>query len=254
MKGTLQHTLGDIFTAAIKEGLKASGIHDLIFGKAATPTSAATGGLLGALAHALHLPGSSAPAVATTGGSGPTSAADITQRQIATNASQTAGTLKEIYQTEQQEEVTLQQILAAIRAQHTMAGGVLGGLLGAAGGIVGGLLAGGGGGGGGPYDEGGKVPSTGWAMVHAGEHVLTSDQVQGIRPMPDLPGMRSHYGGGAFQSVGQSLSSNSSTSTTGDIHVHVNGVQDPRSTAREVANTLKQISPSFQAASVPYSS
>ena len=239
MKGTLQHTLGDIFTAAIKEGLKASGIEGLIFGHAATPTSAATGGLLGKLAQALHLPGSgtsaNVPVQPPPGPGFPTSPQTVAPppnpqiTQLDTAINQIEGTLHQSYQELQTMETTLQQILAAIKTQTrnnaiaSIAGGVVSGLIG----------LGGGGGGGEPQAEGGyDAPDVTHLVGEKGPELFTPSSAGTITPNSALGG-----GGGI----------------NGDVHIHVNGAQDPRSTAREVADEMKRISPKFQTASIPYS-
>ena len=126
-------------------------------------------------------------------------------------------------------ETTLQQILAAIKTQTrnnaiaSIAGGVVSGLIG----------LGGGGGGGEPQAEGGyDAPDVTHLVGEKGPELFTPSSAGTITPNSALGG-----GGGI----------------NGDVHIHVNGAQDPRSTAREVADEMKRISPKFQTASIPYS-
>ena len=104
------------------------------------------------------------------------------------------------------------------------------------------------------FDTGGPVSHDMVAKIHGGEHVLTSDQVQGLAPMPDIPGLRTDSSG--LRGVGRSISGNSSSSssTVGDLHFHVNGAQNPRQAAKDIATHLKQVSPAFSPYAVPYSS
>ena len=127
-------------------------------------------------------------------------------------------------------ETTLQQILAAIKTQTrnnaiaSIAGGVVSGLIG----------LGGGGGGGEPQAEGGyDAPDVTHLVGEKGPELFTPSSAGTITPNSALGG------GGGIQ---------------GDVNFHIHDSQNPRDTARAVADYLKQVSPTFQAKSVPYSS
>ncbi len=89
------------------------------------------------------------------------------------------------------------------------------------------------------FDTGGPVSHDMIAMVHKGEHVLNPDQVRGLAPLPDIPGLRSYASGGnPADNLGSYAGvANSNAFTTGDIHVH--GARDAEALARQLPDVLK---------------
>lgn len=255
LKSTGQHILADFFTAGLKAALEASGVNTaaqklsgVIFGTPATATSAATGGILGKLAQVLHLPGAgnaASQAAAQQRAAQIAQHAAAEQARIASQQAQAVGIAQQQQNTLNTMETTLQQILAAIKAQHTMAGGIIGGI---AGGLLGGLigLAGGGGGGGGEgYAKGGFIAEDQIAPIHKGEWILTADQVAGRTAMPALP---NRGGGVSSHTLTASSVSNSSSNAMSIGAIHLHGVQNVEQFARKLPNVLKARAPVFSPA------
>lgn len=97
------------------------------------------------------------------------------------------------------------------------------------------------------FDQGGPVPRDMIAQVHSGEYVLNKDQVAGRASLP--PQFQTSVGIHALSnapvpsrlslpSISSSSNSNSSSVSVGEIHVHA--AQNPRETARAIADFMKR--------------
>ena len=104
------------------------------------------------------------------------------------------------------------------------AAGGLGGILGKALGLLGGIIG---------LDKGGPISHDMLAVVHAGEHVLTADQVSGRAPMPPK------FIQNAARSMGGSVTNNSSTGGNTTLNFHLHGVQDGHQMLRTAATLMK---------------
>ena len=104
------------------------------------------------------------------------------------------------------------------------AAGGLGGILGKALGWLGGIIG---------LDKGGPISHDMLAVVHAGEHVLTADQVSGRAPMPPK------FIQNAARSMGGSVTNNSSSGGNPTYNFHVHGVQDGHQMLRTAATLIK---------------
>lgn len=236
LKSTGQHALGDIFTAAIKGAFQASGasaaaakLGGLIFGSPAhagpNGPVAASGGLLGALSGALHIPGLGGAANAA-----PQAAA--TAAQTAAIAANTAA-------------LAANTVALGGEVAASAAGGAAG-LAGGAGGALSTIL---------PIlktfipflASGGPINKDGLIYAHSGEHVLNEDQVLGNSPMPNIPALAGRGIGSTSFSNAMSVNSASNSFSVGAIHLH--GVRDMQDVARRLPNVLKAASSRFQPAS-----
>lgn len=276
LKSTGQHILGDVFTSAIKEALQASGVNQaaaklggVIFGTPANPATGApaTGGILGKLAGALHIPGVGvtpagtphSPAVTATAAQ----QAQAQQARSAAQIQQIVTATNQIQTTIAQIPGELQQILAAVTkgaacsCESASSGKVsaIAGIVGALAGVgtfLGGLgVFGGGGGGDASADEGGYLKQDLLVQAHKGEYILNPNQVSGKQELPDfmrpVPVSGSVGTGTASLSSTTSVNSASSAFSVGAIHLH--GVRDMQDVARRLPNVLKAASSRFQPAS-----
>jgi hypothetical protein len=263
LRGTAQKALSDVFTFALEEAIKASGVASaarklggVIFGTPATATAPATGGVLGGilgkLGGILGIPPPGAtigqPGVPVGGaGSGPLSTASAAARQSAM--------MQQILTTEDQIEGTLVEILAAIQrgadcscrgAQEAKGSG--GGILGKLNDVFN-IAAD-------AIGIGSFIGSLGQKAGGGSVSAHTPYIVGEKRPelfVPDVPGtiLPSVPTGGAIGSnnFSSTMSVNSASNSIGQLAIHLHGVRDMEDVARRLPGVLKPYSPAFSPAS-----
>lgn len=293
MRNVGKQLFGDVLTATMKQMIESLGLNTLaqnimhvLFGANTTATVAntaataantvASGGLLGKLLGHIGIhPKTQAPSPAPTPTSaapaGVGAAADPNLRyQLELNIERDMVMLDADLQQLNNTDLTLNnsvqqliqaidQLIAALRNGVQNSGsksssgllGVLGAVVGAAAGAIagasasgGGGVSNGGGGGGGmipvtstitaPGNEAGGFESAGVTHLigERGPELFTPESSGTVIPNSQLAGNH----------------------TVGNVNFHIHESGNPRDTAREVSDTLRQLSPAFAAQSVPYSS
>ena len=269
MRNVGKELFGDVLTAAMKQMIESLGLNTLaqnimhiLFGANTTATVAntaattantvATGGLLGKLLGAVGIHPKSTPT--TTGaGQGGTAVDPQTKYQLEVQIERDMleldRDLQELDTTDRNLTTAVQQLTDAINQLDGKlgggsapsgggGGGILAGLAGAAAalaGVAGGVaLSGGGGGSSGGGEAAGGLSSANVTHLigENGPELFTPSSSGTIIPNSALGG------GGRVR----------------DAHFTINETSSARDTAREIADTMKQLDPSVAAATVPYSS